>query len=62
MDSQLDILDALESLAWGGSPHTAVALGRGLGVCSTPGCQAVLVSPSGPLNTPRLSPRAIGSS
>ncbi|NXI89126.1 PGRP2 amidase, partial [Rhipidura dahli] len=40
----LDILDALESP--GGSPSTALNLGRGLGgVCSTPGCRAVLGDP-----------------
>lgn len=53
MDSVLDILDALESPARGGSPGTTVALGRGLGVCSTPGCRAVLGEPPG---TPERPP------
>ncbi|NWV56848.1 PGRP2 amidase, partial [Daphoenositta chrysoptera] len=44
MDSLLDILDALESPARGGSPGI---LGRGLGVCGTPGCRAVLGEPPG---------------
>ncbi|NXM85521.1 PGRP2 amidase, partial [Oenanthe oenanthe] len=57
MDSVLDILDALESLAWGSSPGTATALGRGLGVCSTPGCRAVLGEPPGiPERPPALTP------
>ncbi|XP_056362576.1 N-acetylmuramoyl-L-alanine amidase-like isoform X1 [Oenanthe melanoleuca] len=57
MDSVLDILDALESPAWGGSPGTATALGRGLGVCSTPGCRAVLGEPPGiPERPPALTP------
>ncbi|KAL9822869.1 LOW QUALITY PROTEIN: N-acetylmuramoyl-L-alanine amidase-like [Geothlypis trichas] len=61
MDSVLDILDALESPARGGSPGAAAALGRGLGVCSTPGCRAVLGEPLGPPNAPRVSPPASGS-
>ncbi|XP_068853940.1 N-acetylmuramoyl-L-alanine amidase isoform X1 [Aphelocoma coerulescens] len=57
MDSLLDILDALESPARGGSPGTAVALGRGLGVCSTPGCRAVLGEPPGtPERPPVVTP------
>ncbi|XP_059727544.1 N-acetylmuramoyl-L-alanine amidase-like isoform X4 [Haemorhous mexicanus] len=57
MDSVLDILDALESPARGGSPGTAAALGRGLGVCSTPGCRAVLGEPPGtPERPPALTP------
>ncbi|XP_053823749.1 N-acetylmuramoyl-L-alanine amidase-like isoform X2 [Vidua chalybeata] len=56
MDSVLDILDALESPARGGSPGTAAALGRGLGVCSTPGCRAVLGEPLGnPERPPALT-------
>ncbi|XP_041263932.1 N-acetylmuramoyl-L-alanine amidase-like [Onychostruthus taczanowskii] len=53
MDSVVDILDALESPARGGSPGTAAALGRGLGVCSTPVCRAVLGEP---LGTPERPP------
>ncbi|XP_064255501.1 LOW QUALITY PROTEIN: N-acetylmuramoyl-L-alanine amidase-like [Passer domesticus] len=53
MDSVVDILDALESPARGGSPGTAAALGRGLGACSTPGCRAVLGEP---LETPERPP------
>nr|XP_054506964.1 LOW QUALITY PROTEIN: N-acetylmuramoyl-L-alanine amidase-like [Agelaius phoeniceus] len=53
MDSVLDILDALESPARGGSPGAAAALVRRLGVCSTPGCRAVL---GGPLGTPERPP------
>ncbi|NWY23052.1 PGRP2 amidase, partial [Aphelocoma coerulescens] len=57
MDSLLDILDALESPARGGSPGTAVALGRGLGVCSTPGCRVVLGEPPGtPERPPVVTP------
>ncbi|RLV85401.1 hypothetical protein DV515_00016005 [Chloebia gouldiae] len=57
MDSVLDILDALESPTRGGSPGTAAALGRGLGVCSTPGCRAVLGEPLGnPERPPALTP------
>ncbi|KAF4805659.1 N-acetylmuramoyl-L-alanine amidase-like protein [Turdus rufiventris] len=52
MDSVLDILDALESPARGGSPGTAVVLARGLGVCSTPGCRAVLGEPLGTAERP----------
>ncbi|NXB99245.1 PGRP2 amidase, partial [Orthonyx spaldingii] len=52
MDSVLDILDALESPARGGSPGTSAALGRGLGVCSTPGCRAVLGEPPEPPERP----------
>ncbi|NWX62296.1 PGRP2 amidase, partial [Promerops cafer] len=57
MDSVLDILDTLESLARGGSPGTAAALGRGLGVCSTPGGRAVLGEPpETPERPPALTP------
>ncbi|XP_015505524.1 N-acetylmuramoyl-L-alanine amidase [Parus major] len=57
MDSVLAILDVLESPAQGGSPGTATALGRQLGVCSTPGCRAVLGEPAGtPERPPTLTP------
>lgn len=57
MDSVLDILDTLESPSLGGSPGTAAALGRGLGICSTPGCRAVLGEPPGtPERPPALTP------
>ncbi|NWW69711.1 PGRP2 amidase, partial [Climacteris rufus] len=52
MDSVLDILDTLESPTRGGSPGTAVALGRALGVCSTPVCLALLGEPPEPPETP----------
>ncbi|NXY12464.1 PGRP2 amidase, partial [Pteruthius melanotis] len=43
--------------ARGGSPGTATALGRGLGVCSTPGCRAVLGEPPGtPQRPPVVTP------
>ncbi|NXO13915.1 PGRP2 amidase, partial [Oriolus oriolus] len=53
MDSLLDILDALEFPTRGGSPGPAMALGRGLGLCSTPGCRAVLAES---LSTPERPP------
>ncbi|XP_023787308.1 N-acetylmuramoyl-L-alanine amidase-like isoform X2 [Cyanistes caeruleus] len=57
MDSVLAILDVLESPAQGSSPGTATALGRQLGVCSTPGCRAVLGEPAGtPERPPALTP------
>ncbi|XP_066194150.1 N-acetylmuramoyl-L-alanine amidase isoform X2 [Sylvia atricapilla] len=57
MDSVIDILDALESPSRGGSPGTAAALGRALGICSTPGCRAVLGEPPGtPERPPTLTP------
>ncbi|NWR95845.1 PGRP2 amidase, partial [Furnarius figulus] len=39
------IVAALESPARGGSPGSVLALARALGVCSTPGCRAVLGEP-----------------
>ncbi|XP_027527807.1 LOW QUALITY PROTEIN: N-acetylmuramoyl-L-alanine amidase-like [Neopelma chrysocephalum] len=48
MDSLVQILDALESPARGGSPGSVPALARALGVCSTPGCRAVLGEPPEP--------------
>ncbi|NWW56683.1 PGRP2 amidase, partial [Ifrita kowaldi] len=57
MDSLLQILDALESPTRGGSPGTATTLGRGLGVCSTPACRAVLGEPPGtPERPPVVTP------
>ncbi|NWW05187.1 PGRP2 amidase, partial [Oreocharis arfaki] len=56
-DSLLDILDALESPTRGGSPGAAATLGRGLGVCSTPACRAVLGEPPGtPERPPSVTP------
>ncbi|NXM77580.1 PGRP2 amidase, partial [Serilophus lunatus] len=55
MDSVVQILDALESQ--GGFPGTIPALARALGVCSTPGCRAVLGEPPAiPQTPPTLTP------
>ncbi|NWR40640.1 PGRP2 amidase, partial [Tachuris rubrigastra] len=56
MDSLLQILDALESPALGGSAGTVPALARALGVCSTPGCRAVLGEPPEPPPAPAALP------
>ncbi|NXU92530.1 PGRP2 amidase, partial [Xiphorhynchus elegans] len=44
-DSLIQIVATLESPARGGSPGSVLALARALGVCSTPGCRAVLGEP-----------------
>ncbi|NXG08663.1 PGRP2 amidase, partial [Sakesphorus luctuosus] len=44
-DSLLHLVVALESPSPGGSPSSFPALARALGVCSTPGCRAVLGEP-----------------
>ncbi|XP_027487844.1 N-acetylmuramoyl-L-alanine amidase [Corapipo altera] len=56
MDSLVQILDALESPARGGSPGSVPALARALGVCSTPGCRAVLGEPPEPTPAPAALP------